>query len=1063
MNFKSVWLIVLTMLMAIAHASAANVNFNGGAVASCTLSGSTYSCTGGLSMGATDVVVIASGYTVVMTSFAPSYNQGLTISGTGALQTSGNLDLSGINPANISTGGATLTAGGSFTLGSSTTINGSVVAASINTNSGDTITGSVTVSGLADLGSAIKINGNLNAGSVKTNSPGTISGSITANTTIAIGSGVTVGGNISGTTITTNSPVTLKGNVTASTSFTLASGSTVTGNISAPTVTLNASSSTVTGSISATGALDIGSGNTVNGAVGAGSLTMRASGATINGATTISGDVDMGSGTVINGDLSARNVTTHASGAVINGNAAVNAIYIDWGDSVTKTITCTGPGAVGCSCVTRADSNYHPICGAAPPAVPHHFQINHGGTGLTCQPQTVTVTACANAACTAPNFTSNVDVTLLPGGKTFTITGGVNSAASVQSKDAGTFALSASATGVSNASTCLNSGSGSGAACDMTFSGTGLTVTGSNHISMASGALVTIQALTSSSSAPSCIPLVSNQTVNIDMACSYQNPASGSAQVGIGAKSASCGANAYGGTVSVPFTFDANGLASAALQYADVGKVGLKATYTTSSLSATGSGDFIAAPDKFLIKAVSAAASIGTAVPAKAPADIFARAGEAFTLTVTAVNRSGNPTPNFGKESTASRVKFTPSINNPAEVPVPSGTGSSGNLWYDAIALTFNGGIGSTSASFDNVGYLKLTAALDDGGSAAMPYYLGVPLSAFQTSGTQFVSRFIPDHFDTALMTADEIKKVATNTHLSCASLGDSINPCKYTGAGDTFVHSRQAFFVKVLAYNRAGALTTNYFGTLAKVIGITAMSGKGGDTPVNAASDAITWSRGNNAVRFTFPTDTSTGFVPGIGLLTIPAPGDSANLPAFKFAQAYPDKDVLPATIYLRATDEDGVSSKRTVAADSVEAPLVVVSGRLMVANGYGSPRSALPVNVTAQYYLPAGYVFNPLASGSGIDKVSSYIKFSNCQKKVSTDSCPSALTDSNAVLTVTNGIGKFMLAAPVPVTGVVSTDIRLIDTSGVDLIPFLPSTSGRETFGLYRSGPVIYTREVF
>jgi MSHA biogenesis protein MshQ len=72
---------------------------------------------------------------------------------------------------------------------------------------------------------------------------------------------------------------------------------------------------------------------------------MRSSNVVINGSVTMTGDIDIGSGGTINGDVVARNVTTHSSNAFINGNAAVNAIYIDWNNGVTKTITCTGPGA----------------------------------------------------------------------------------------------------------------------------------------------------------------------------------------------------------------------------------------------------------------------------------------------------------------------------------------------------------------------------------------------------------------------------------------------------------------------------------------------------------------------------------------------------------------------------------------------------------------------------------------------------------------------------------------------------------------------------------------------
>ncbi|MYM70222.1 hypothetical protein GTP45_25945 [Pseudoduganella sp. FT55W] len=1085
MNFYSVWLIVLTMLMG--TASAANVNFNGSSIPACTLSGTTYNCANGFSIGATDFVVIASGYTVVMTSFSPSYNQGLTIAGTGALQTSGNLNLSSINPANVSTGGSTLTAGGSFTLGSGTTINGSVVAASISTNSGDTITGSVSVTGLADLGSAIKINGNLSAGSVQTNSPGTIGGSITANTTIAMGSGLTVGGNVSGTTITSTSPVTVNGNVTASTSFTLASGSSVTGNITSPVVTLSPSNSTVTGNITATTSLDIGSGVTVTGTVTGGSLTMRASNSVINGSVTMTGDVDMRSGTTINGDLSARNVTTHASNAVINGNAAVNSIYIDWNNNVTKTITCTGSGASGCSCVTKADPNYQPTCGAPPASVPHHFQISHSGTALTCQPQTVTVTACSNASCTAPHFTSNVDVTTTPGGKVFTISGGVNNAATVQSKDPGTFALGASAPGVGNATVCVNTTTGasnSGAACNMTFATSGLKVTATNHVSLVSGAVVTVEALTAAAGNQSCVPLVTGQTVNVDLACSFSNPVNAAnVPVTIGTKNLSCGAGVAGAAVSVPFTFNNAGLGTQTLSYAEVGQVGLTGGITTGSFQAVGSGSFVAAPAALRVTASRAATpptaappaipaiTIGPATAASAQTTVFAKAGETFTLAVTAVNSNNAATTNFGKESTPSKVKLTATINESASVPGGlTGTNTGGALSYTPFPA-FASGSSSTTASFDDVGYLKIVPSLD-----VNPYYLGQQIASFQTTGLQYVSRFIPDHFDTVLVAnADLPTGVTTGLTMSCATLSNSTNPCLNTEA-TSFIHSRQFYFLTVGAYNN-NALVKNYNGTLAKVITLSAMSARGGDTLVNPAADAVSWSgeiNGATPGRFTFPAAAIGTDVIGVGRLTNPGPS-SANLPSFKFASAYPDADVLPATIYLRAVDTDGVSSKRAPAASSVEAPLAVVSGRMLISNNYGSQKARLPVKVYAQYFMPSGYVFNPQVNDSGNGSIGSFFNYTNCQQAldISTTTpkghvCPATNTNTFKLvnpgdgMALKNGIATFIMEPPaMAMSGVGSVDVTLKKSNGNSIIIYLPSTSGRETFGVYRSGPVIYMRE--
>lgn len=1031
------WLIVLTMLAWGAPASAANVNFNGGAVANCTLSGTTYTCSS-IPLNGNDTAIIAGGYTVITASFAPSYNQGLTISATGALRSTGSIDLSNINPANVSTGGSTLTAAGNFKLGSSVTINGSIVAASINTNSGVTITGSVNVSGLADLGSAIKINGNLTANAVETNSPGTIGGSITAATTIDMGSGLTVGGNVSGTTITSTSPVTVNGNITASTSFTLASGSTVNGNITAPVVTLNASSSTVKGNIDASTSLDIGSGNTVTGTVKGGTLTMRASDAVINGSVTMTGDVDMGSGTTINGDLSARNVNTRASNATINGNAAVNAIYLDWGAAVTKIITCTGPGASGCSCVTKADSSYQPTCGAPPASLPHHFQISHSGTALTCQPQTVTVTACANAACTAPHFTSNVAATLTPGGKSFTISGGVNTAATVESRTAGTYTLSAS--GATNASTCVNSGSG--AACAMEFKTSGLKVSGSNHVSMRAGALVTVEALTASAGNQSCVPLVSSQSVDVDMTCTFNNPVDGrsDALVKLGTRNLSCGKGVPGTAVSVPFVFNAAGLATVALEYPEVGLVGLGASISKPSFTASGSGSFMAAPAKLRLKATNAAnVVIGPAQVVTAQTTAFAKASEPFTVSVVAHNDAGGHTVNFGKESAPPGFDLTYVVN-----PDYPGLGN-GMPTLGAFSYSTTHKAPSATASFSDVGAIKLTLALQG------VYYLGHQIAAFKPDAeAQFVGRFIPDHFDTALVTSGGIP-------MACTGLAPGLNPCPTPSPGvtssESFVNSGQPFLLKVTAYNGAGTPTLNYQGALAKTITLGAAASNGGAAIVSLAGKGIVWSAGANAARFTFAA--------GVGTLAGP------NQPSFKLDYPYPEKNLVPQQIYLRAEDADKASSLRSAPASSVEAPLTVVSGRLLVSNAHGSPSAPLPVPVSAQYYMPGGYVFNPQLTASSNVVLSATALLNNCQLgllDIGYCNAPLKLATPNAGLTLTKGKGVVRLSAPSsPMSKAGTVDLNLSKPGTGDLIPGLPSTTGRETFGVYRSGPVIYTREVY
>jgi MSHA biogenesis protein MshQ len=1149
MNFTFLRLAVLIILQLAGLAQAATLNFNGGAVAGCTYSGQTYSCATLPLVNWNDGVVIAGGYTVVVSSSVViGYNQSLQMSGGARLQTSGNasLDLSQINPSLLNASGTfaaggnfllgagtvtgTVTAGGQATvatggtitgpltaaslqtgssvtisgavavsgvlgLGSGNTIGGAVSGASISTSSniafgssltvtgaidlgsGNTISGAVSgasitsnanvsmgslsVTGAADLGSKVQITGSLSAGTVTTNSNAQIGGAVISAGAVDFGSGVTVGGAVSGTTITTNSQVTIGGAVTATTSFSLGSGGAVTGDITAPVVTLRPAHVTVNGNITASTSLEAGSGTTITGNISGGSLTLRPSNVTINGNATFTGDVDMGSGDTINGDLSARNVTTHASNATINGNAAVNAIYLDWGATVTKTITCTGaaPGAPVCSCVTKADSNYHPTCGAAPVSGAHHIQISHSGYALTCQPQTVTLTACANQSCTAPHYSADTAVTLQPGGKTFTVSGGVNSAATVEYGKAETVTLSATSN-ASNGYTCINSGD-SNHPCDMKFETSGLTVTAPNHISM-EASTVTIQALTASGKNQSCVPLVASKTVSIDMSCTYNDPVSGTVAPALGSTS---GMACDGGTKGVQFAFDAAGIATVPLTYADVGKVDLKASYTSTgggtAFSALGAGSFIAAPKEFQVVATNAVTNVSTA----ANHDIFAKASEAFTVKVTAVNAAGNAVKNFGKEKRPEGVSFAYTVPNPTDA------GSNGTITQGEF-LPFDNGVYSSKSgsaghwSFSDVGTVRLKLTLANASnSSATTYYMGYSLDSFVTKGELDIARFIPDHFDTVLMTNDEITALApTQTAgrtMSCTNLVAGVNPC--TGSSTNFTHSKQPFFLKVLAYNGASTptLTSNYAGSLAKPVTLSVWTAAGGATAFTGGT--LGWTA-PNPPNATASADPKFAFTAGTGIPYHSVPTD-AILPYVGFASAYPAADILPATIYLRAVDADSVSSQRTVNASSVEAPLTVVSGRLMVANAYGSQNSPLPIEASAQYYMPSGYVFNSQVNAVSAATVASKIAFSKCQKALDVSGngglvCPGSLKAVNTtdVLTLVNGKGRFRMAAPTPtLTGIGTADVSL----GL-IFDYLPSSTGRETFGIYRSGPVIYTREV-
>ena len=158
-----------------------------------------------------------------------------------------------------------------------------------------------------------------------------------------------------------------------------------------------------------------------------------------------------------------------------------------------------------------------------------------------------------------------------------------------------------------------------------------------------------------------CVPAFANIAKTVNLKCAYSNPATGTLPVRVGgtalnaAGNAAAACDATGANVSL--NFDATGTATPSLQYADVGQMNLTASYTGTAgsldagLSMTGSTSFIAAPASFAFSGI-------TAGPIKA--------GNPFSVTVSALNNAGVVTPNFGKETTAEGVTLTPSLVTPA-------------------------------------------------------------------------------------------------------------------------------------------------------------------------------------------------------------------------------------------------------------------------------------------------------------------------------------------------------------------------------------------------------------
>jgi MSHA biogenesis protein MshQ len=460
----------------------------------------------------------------------------------------------------------------------------------------------------------------------------------------------------------------------------------------------------------------------------------------------------------------------------------------------------------------------------APPL--DHISIEHAnGQGLTCTPSTLTIKACMDAACSSL-YTGGVTGTLTAtgaptvnwvGGTGFSIpNGGSSVSKDVQVTTAGSVVFGTQTGSVAPAPSVTSPTCNFGSpACTFTSTDAGLLFDVPHHVSEVLQN-ISVSAVKKADNSLACTPAFGSVSKSVTFTCAYTNPATGTLPVRVGGQALNAGNNAgaacdgTGQTVSL--AFNASGVASTTVRYADVGNLTLNAQYTGSGADAglvmTGADTFIAAPASFAFSAI-------TAAPIKA--------GNNFSATITAKNNAGGTTPNFGKETTAEGVTLTRTKYQ------PTGIGSSNGSFSGSVGAFSGGAATASNLNWSEVGIIDLTATLSPSD------YLngGVADAAGSTGVAGAVGPFVPDHFDTVVT----------------------------QGCPGSYSYSGQPFTVEVKAMNGAitPAVTVNYDGTF--------------NTSPNFAK-AVTLSDGNAAgVGTLAPTAVAaSNFTAGIATMNTPA-----------------------------------------------------------------------------------------------------------------------------------------------------------------------------------------------
>lgn len=948
---------------------AANFDFNGADVSGCSRSGMQYTCAS-LPRDDTDVIIIASGASVTVTSsLLIVYNQGLTMSGNATLTVNGNLDIANVKQSNLNVTGGNLTAnGGTFSMGAQ--------AQTVTAN----IAGTTIIMGRSGV---------------------RVTGSIIAKGMVEIASGSTIKASISGDTVKILASKTqVEGDINATTSLTIGTSSQIKGNLTSPTIDLQASGLLVTGNIKALKSLTVASGNGIN------------------------GDVEGGA------------VTLDYSDAYITGNAVVDSIFLGTRDRVLQTITCKANRSdTTCSCVTNKSgyaigSVEGPKCGPGVQSGPHHFEISHPASALSCSPEKVTVKACADASC-GTAYTNGATVVLAPGGATAQMgnTGSVDS--TVAQYAGGTATLSLTSTpSTTGALVCKDSTTGSTTNCQMPFNSSGLQVSGDARYAE-DAQPVSISAVQASGSNPkACVPLFANQDKTVKLKCSYANPSGGTVPVRIqGTNNTYMPLGANAGSVcsaagaDVLLSFNSGGVANPNMLYADVGQLTLTATYTSTSgtdngLTMSGSGSVIVAPFKFGFSAIASPQRAGQ---------------EVTSVTVTAQNKAGATTPNFGQET------IKPAVALGHGYVAPKFGTQNGNADPEVSgALGFNNGVLKSSAlAWAETGTINMTATLSN--------YLGVQKIGTVTplaTGASNNVLFIPHHFQTALDTV--IMPVDGFPALCGSQLA-----CPDTGADPRFVYSRQPFALTVTAQNMQNATTRNFDKQ---------------DTSLNTQQVLLLARDAKDSVDIPpAGSKLSDGSAAGTTLTGVPisafSNGVARQVLAYQFSGAYSPSAgaatlAAPTGVLLRANFTYSVNNLLTSnpSSQGKEAALTVVTGFISVPNSFGSELLPARLDVQLKYWDGKLWRVNLADSISRFGKPQ--VVLANCLKQV----VCSGLVVADQLYQFGSGVlsnnGRLTLQAP-----------KLVGSVDVSVggFSYLPSSVGRVVFGVFKSGPVLYLREMY
>ena len=624
-----------------------------------------------------------------------------------------------------------------------------------------------------------------------------------------------------------------------------------------------------------------------------------------------------------------------------------------------------------------------------------HYEISLPSTGLSCLASSVTITACADSSspCTNKATTLAGQTTSLgtsAGSLATTLlaldaTGVASTTLSHASASNGavaTVTLSGEQSLATNARKCCPNGSSCVAtsSCSITFTAAGFIIA-----SAANGAAVTLptqtagtassshvlRAVKTNTSTKACEAALTGAN-SVNWATQCNNPTSCSAGNRLtltGSSAVAIAGNPAGGVSSysaVPMIFDANGNAPFSFNYADVGQISLHASKAASgSLAGPLSGSsnaFVVRPAGLTVSAIQCSSYA---------------AGSCATTAIASPGNNPAASAATGSAFIPAGKAFSATVTavDSAGNPTPN-FGQESKPETVRLAATLVQPSGGSAPALNNAGsFGAFSGGAATGTSFNWPEvgiitlspslidsdYLGTGNVSGTASGN--VGRFVPHHFDVAASAA-------------CGS----------------FSYAGQPFSATLTARNGLTTPTTtlNYDGSgaLAPVFAKAVTLADGGALGLGSLSGTAV-----AAAAFTGGVATST--------------------PSYAFSS----KSTAPQSLLLRASDSDGASS-----AGYTEASMPLRSGRLRLANAFGSARAALQLAAVAEYWSANAWVLNSADNCSTLAAGS--VLLSNPR---TSGGSASTVSSSASGLTLASGSGLITLAAPTPSGSSLSLDLAL------------------------------------